>query len=242
MPNRIILTGLIDEAMRLESSLNESLRIPVSNLFYLNFLPIGTRASSLEPLVRTRSFLHIIAPLLTFDNIKLGLIPEEIKLKRAFQEKSKDIIKAGIFIITIFVLICSLLISKVYFKNSYLKRLKTIYGPQSKEVLTLERDFTRIQVIKNVLSARGYSLEVLGELYIILPQNILLSDIKFDSQGKFSIKGIAKSMAAVFSFVEDMEKSDYFTDVKNRYTTKRKLETGDVADFEIVCLLSKKFN
>ena len=47
-------------------------------------------------------------------------------------------------------------------------------------------------------------------------------------------------MSIVFAFVDSLEKSSYFKDVKTRYTTKRKDGTRDVTDFEINCLLEKE--
>jgi Tfp pilus assembly protein PilN len=129
------------------------------------------------------------------------------------------------------------LISNIYFKSAYLRKLDAEYQTVNKEAQKLEGDFTKISLIKNYLSKRGYSLDVLAELYTVIPQDLELADIRFDGQGKFSIKGTAESMSTVFSFVDNMEKSKYFKDVKTRYTTKRKDGLKDVADFEIVSSL-----
>jgi hypothetical protein len=49
-------------------------------------------------------------------------------------------------------------------------------------------------------------------------------------------------MSVVFSFVDSMEKSKIFKDVKTKYTSKRKDGTKDVADFEITCAFEKDSN
>jgi len=98
----------------------------------------------------------------------------------------------------------------------------------------LEGDFEKINRIKNYLTGRGYSLEVLVELYNVVNPELQLSDVKFDEQGRISLRGTSESMAAVFTFVEDLEKSKYFKEVKSKYTTKRKEAGKDVTDFEIV--------
>jgi Tfp pilus assembly protein PilN len=79
----------------------------------------------------------------------------------------------------------------------------------------------------------------LAQLYDILPKEIELSNIRFEEAGKFSLRGSAVSMSVVFSLVDNLEKSNYFKEVKTRYTTKRKTPSGDVTDFEIVCNLEK---
>lgn len=47
-------------------------------------------------------------------------------------------------------------------------------------------------------------------------------------------------MAVIFSFVEDLNKSGYFREVKTRYTSKRKEGEREVADFEIVAPFGKE--
>jgi hypothetical protein len=47
-------------------------------------------------------------------------------------------------------------------------------------------------------------------------------------------------MTVIFSFVQDLNKSDYFQEAKTRYTSKRKEEDKDVADFEIIATFTEK--
>lgn len=239
-PDRLILTGAIEELKDLASVLNEALRIPTQAVSYFNHLPLSAGALKAVSLGNRMSFLGIIAPLLTLDDTRLDLIPEEIKLNRSFKERSEELIKSGILIMAIFVLICGILLSKIYFKSAYLRNLELKYKSQSKDVQRLEKDFSRFKSVKDYLSSRGYSLEVLSELYAILPEDVQLSEIKADEQGKFSIKGTADMMGTVFSLVDSMGKSGNFYDVKTKYTAKRKEGNKDVADFEIICMLNKK--
>jgi Tfp pilus assembly protein PilN len=96
-----------------------------------------------------------------------------------------------------------------------------------------------VGLVKGYLSDRGYSLEALAELYDVLPLDIKLNFIMYDKKGTFQLKGTAKSMSTVFSFVSNMESSKYFKEVKTRHTTKRKEGSKDVTDFEIICLIAK---
>jgi Tfp pilus assembly PilM family ATPase len=239
-PDSIILIGAIDQTQGLEAALDSTLHVSTKKIAYFKYLPINPDALKTIPLVNRISFLSTTCIFFALDDVRLALVPEEVRLKRAFEERSRDIIKTGILVLANFVLICSLLASKIYFKNIYLNKLDSVYQSQYKEVRMIESDLDKVRVIRRYLSRRGFPLEVLVELYNLLPQNMLLSDIKFDAQGKFSIRGIAQSMAVVFSFVENLSRSNYFKDVKNRYTTKRKEAGGDVADFEITCLLNRE--
>ncbi|MCX5702232.1 MAG: pilus assembly protein PilM [Candidatus Omnitrophica bacterium] len=239
-PNSLILTGAVSELKDLENNLNNNLPFSVKVLpSYKNIL-LSDKASKETSLSRRLSYLDVIAPILNWKDCKIDLIPEEVKLKMAFEKRSRDLIKTGILVLALFVLIFSILISHVFLKSAYLKKLNDKYQPLNKEAKKLEGDFEKVSLIKNYISKRGYPLEVLIELYNVSPDQVALNNIRFDDQGKFTIRGTADSMSTVFSLVDNMEKAKYFKDVKTKYTAKRKEGMMDVADFEIACILEKK--
>lgn len=239
-PNMLVLTGAIEEAKGLEATLTDSLQLPVRAVPYFRNLLISDEALKASSLAKRLSFLNVIAPLLAWEEIKVDLIPEEIKLRKSLEERGKDLIKTGVFILTALALICTILISKIYFKSAYLKNLYTNYQTLNQEAEKLERDFTKVSLVRNHLSGRGYSLEVLSELHNIAPLELEIDDIRYEKEGKFNIKGMAESMSTVFSFVGSIEKSQYFKDVKTKYTSQRKEGSRDVTDFEIVAILEKR--
>lgn len=67
-----------------------------------------------------------------------------------------------------------------------------------------------------------------------------LNYIKFDEQGKLALRGTAESRSAIYSFVERLEKTKYFQEVKTKYATSRREGLKDYSDFEISGNLVKK--
>jgi Tfp pilus assembly protein PilN len=169
--------------------------------------------------------------------MKVDLIPEEIKLRKSIEERGKDLIKTGIFVLVNFILIFLILAVNIYFKKMYFGKLNKQYGSLGTQTKQLEKDLAKISMLKSYISKRGYPIEVLTELHNITPLDLELEDIRFDEQGKFSVKGTAETISTALAFRDSMEKSKFFKDVKTRYTTKRKEGEKDVADFEISCLL-----
>ncbi len=239
-PSALVLTGAIEGLFDLELVLSNALRLPIKVAPYFKNLLISNKVLKTDSLTKRVSFLNVIAPLMSYQELKVNLIPEDVKLKRAIEDRGRELIKTGIFVLAIFVLIFSALLSKIYFKNAYLRNLEKEYLSLSDSAKKLENDFTRINLIKNYLLKRGYSLELLSELYGIISLDLKINNIRFDSQGKFSLTGTALSMSSVFSFVDNMEKSRYFKEVKTKYTTKRKEEFKDVTDFELTSLLENR--
>ena len=237
-PSRFFLTGAINDLQYLTDILNTALRISADSLFYLNYLPISKKAASIVSSNNRLSFLNAIVCLLAYEEIRVDLVPEEIKLEKIFKQRGREIIKAGILVMAAFVLIYCILISKIYIKSSYLRNLSSKYKSIHNDALKLEGDFTKNQVIRNFLSARGFSLEVLNELYNTLPLDIQISYLKFDTKGDLSVEGTAESMSSIFSFVDNLGKSPYFKKVETRYTRKRKEGEKDLADFALLCALN----
>jgi Tfp pilus assembly PilM family ATPase len=238
-PNMLVLTGAVQELGNLETILSDTLHLPVKTIPYLRNLLVSDEVAKEAYAAKRVSFLDVIAPLLADNELKVDLNPEEAKLRLALEERGRDLIKTGILVLTAFVMVFSILISKIYFKSNYLKILSAKYEPLNRDAEKLEKEFVGVSRIKDYLMDREFPLEVLVNLYTVANPDLELNDIRYDEQGKFSVKGTAETMSTVFSFVDALEKSKYFKDVKTRYTTKRKEGAREVADFEINMVLER---
>jgi len=239
-PDRLFITGCAEFIEGLGSVLNDTLRLPVNIMSSFKGAPISQQAHKESALLRQLSFLNLAAALLALEDTRIDLIPEETKLSRSLEERGKNLIKFGVLSLSCCVLLFLALASSVYFKSLYLKKLNAKYETLNVEARKLEDEFAQVNLIKKYLAGRGYSLEILSELYNITPLEMEFNDIRYDSQGRLILRGAAESMTVVFAFVDSMEKSVFFKDVKTRYTTKRKEGLRDVTDFEITCVLERK--
>lgn len=240
-PVRFFLTGAVDNLGYLTEILNATLNTETEILNYFDYLSASQKAVKMASFSSNRmSFLNASSCLLAQEEVKLDLVPEEIKLEKQLQQRGREVIKAGILVMAAFVLIYCILLIKIYFKGSYLRKLSLQYKSTHKEAQELEANFTKNQIIRDSLSSRGLSLEVLSEFYNALPLDIRVSYIKFDIEGNFSIEGTAETMSTIFSFVDNLGKSSYFKKVETRYTRSRKEKDNNVTDFALSCTLSTK--
>lgn len=237
----LVLTGAVDEAMKLDADLREHLQLNVKTMPYLkNLLLSDTAKSNLESLAKHLSFLNTISLLMASADVKINLIPDEVKLKIDLESRGRELIKTGILAFAVFILVCFILISGICFKGLYLRELDVRYKKIEGETKSLESKFAGLNAIRSHLASRGYSLEILTELHNITPEDVALDDIRYEGKGPFSVRGTAESMSSVFYFVNEMRKSVYFKDVKTKYTTKRRVGDKDVTDFEIAATLDKR--
>lgn len=233
----LFLTGAVEQLTDLSVILAAQLHIPNKILLYLGLLPLNQKALTASTINKHVSFFGVTAALMSLRSMKIDLVPEEIKLKRAFDERIQQLIRMSVYVVVILVLCGTIFISKFYFENVYLERLKIQNDTLAPEAEILERSMAKVRVIKHYIRNRGYSLKVVEALSEILPKRIMLTDIKMDAEGKLNIKGTARAMSDVFAFVVALEESEFFSNVQTNYTSSRKEQDEDWADFGISCLL-----
>ncbi|MBU2063121.1 MAG: pilus assembly protein PilM [Candidatus Omnitrophica bacterium] len=236
----LFLTGAIEQLADLSAILAAQLHVPNKVLLYLGLLPLNQKVLTASTINKHVSFFGVTAALMCLRSIKIDLIPEEIKLKRAFDERIQQLIHMSVYIGIILVLCGSIFMSKFYFENVYLERLKIQHETLAPEAEILEKSMTKARIIKHYIRNRGHSLKVIEALYEILPKRIMLTDIKMDIEGKLNLKGTARAMSDVFTFVVALEESEFFSNVQTNYTSSRKEKDEDWADFGISCLLVKR--
>jgi Tfp pilus assembly PilM family ATPase len=235
-PAMFILTGAMDGVDNLDTLINEAAHIPVRVVAYLSnaFKSFAGSEESKEV-----SFLGVAGPLLALGECRTSLIPEEVKYKMALAQRGRALMVMAVALLSIVVLSFMMMMTEVYFKNAYLKKLEDKYGNLGSEARELGKEFQRNSQIRSYLLGRGSSVNALTELHDLAPLNLNLNYIKFENDGKFIIRGTAESMSIVFSFNGSMEKSKVFKDVKIKYTTKRVEGQKEFVDFEINCLIRK---
>ncbi len=238
-PALLILTGALEGLDGLDTFINEAVHIPVRSVAYLSAIPKALKSFAAAKDSQESSFLQVAGPLLALSECRSSFIPEEVKYKMTLARRARDLMVTAVALLTILVLFFMMMITAVYFKNAYLKKLEDKYQNLGSEAGKLEKEYQKNNLIRSYLSGRGSSVNALIQLYHLAPLDLNLSYIKFENGGKFIIRGTAESMATVFSFNGSMEKSKVFKDVKIKYTTKRIEGQKNFIDFEINCLIKK---
>ncbi len=239
-PTRIVVTTDHMVIAGLDKMLAETLAIPVECRPYGSLVK-GFKGfkEQLAKEFMDESALDVIAMGVAASKCGADLVPQEIKDRRSVAEKGRETMKAGVFILLLLFFVGGGLLSRVYFKDLFLKQnLVAKYADQKKEVVLLENVITKTRVLRDYLQARQLPLEAIHELYRIIPEEIYLSNVSMDDAGVVTIQGVSESMSRVFSVVTALEESPLFDNVKTKSTTAKKERGKDVAAFEIVLKLS----
>lgn len=234
VPEVFYLTNEDAKLKEIQSSLQERLKANIK------FLPCLEKMQGSQPALLKfvsdygdDSFLDVLAAGISGDNLQVDLTPDEVKLQRTMEEKGRQVLRAIIFSIVIIFLVIFLFYSKGYFKGAMLEKLNDDYLDKQKSVIELDRIGHKTRIIKDFLRDRMVSLDIIQELYKLIPNEIYLENIRLEDDGSITVTGVSDSMSVIFNFITTLEESTLFKGVKTRSTTAKKERDKDVAAFEI---------
>lgn len=232
-PSAFFLAGATAGLEDLDDMVLEALKLPVKRLSDLEGIAIRAELKA-QYTAQNWSFLHLMAPALSNTELEADLVPEENKISRSVEERSKEMIKTGILSMGLIGVLCIFLIGNLYFQKERIVQLSHRYDPIKKEAFALEEAYTHVQAVKNHLQSHGRSIEVLAELHRLMPRETYLNAIQYSDDGKLSIQGTSFSKPSIFQLVGTMESSALFKNVQTKHITGRTEEGKELADFEIV--------
>ncbi|MFC1658620.1 pilus assembly protein PilM [Candidatus Omnitrophota bacterium] len=163
----------------------------------------------------------------------------EIKIKREWQRKFKQLVLLGGLITYIIVVLLVTAGYKIYKRQELLSQLQARYSIVSKEAGQLSGLMERIELIQDIKSPRGSLLYYLYVTSKGLPVGCQILNFDFQKDKQIVIRGQTEAISAVFDFVSFLEKSQAFKSVQTRYTRKVSGRDFQGSEFELVCLLKQ---
>jgi hypothetical protein len=234
-PASYVVTTANEAVNNILPALKESLKIELKVFPFSKFIKgSGGQRKKLESNFADDSFLDVIAPASTVSKCEINLMPEEMILKKTVERQSREASKSGVAAVIMMVLIGAVIMSNIYFKDTFLnKNLREQFAPQKEQVEKLEVQMNKVKLVRGFIQHRMVSLDVIHELYRITPHSIYLNNIVMDEDGTVTIDGISESMSEVFSYVKSLDDSAMFKEAKTQSTATKKDNGKDVAAFEI---------
>lgn len=235
----LFLTGLMKSREILSEKIKQSVpyifasNIPIKIISYVDhFKILGSVGEEVKADTET-SYCEVLSCLAASDELKIDLAPREIKLKRKVQEGGKEVVSFAITVMSLMLLITVFLGGKIFLKNSLLQKLEVIHEASFEQARVLEQTSTKSRFMRSLLQGRGKALFVFERISDFIGAEIYLKSFKYTDDGVMQFAGTAESMSRVFSFVTDLEKSNYFESVTTHQTKSRVQAGKDVADFEL---------
>jgi len=239
--SKIFLSGAARSLPELERVVGAKLDMPVEIANPLKNMSVrkGNRSLEDEQNFKSISISPLIGAAIKGDNFTLDLTTSESRIQKLMNEKRKSLMITGILAAATALMASCLLLAFVYNKTAYLREVKEKIAKIETSANEVEKMGMRISLIKKRLDAKGASINILSEIYKLIPKEIHLTNINVREKKEAIIKGRAHEMSDVFKFVTTLENSEMFANVKTSYTTTKKDGDTEYADFEIICLYEK---
>ena len=172
-------------------------------------------------------------------NTTLNLIPDTVKTSWMMRQKKRAYMLTGVLLLGICVVAGLTFNKKIHERKIYLASIQKRLEETSPLAKELEVKKERLALIKEQLSIEGSCLDILRELYTIIPQKTALTVFIYDDDLGVTIKGTSPTMSEVFALIPKLEESPYFENVTSRYATQRRIKGQELTDFHIDCSTGK---
>ena len=166
----------------------------------------------------------------------INLIPQEYKKKLSQNVVIRKII--GISIVSAFISLAAfaLIGLKIYQKETLLSQLELMYAQVELTANQVEIKSKKLDSVKEQLSGEASSLNVIYNLYSIMPENISLIDFNYDDASRVvRFRGRAHKISDVFKLVPLLENSASFSNVQTRSVAEKRTSASAAVDFQISC-------
>ncbi len=235
-PAKIFVIGAGKDYQTIAGLLSKQGNLNVGTLFYDKIVASDDFRS--KAFNSENSFVNAIGLGLKDIEESLNFLPRTIKTDALRVVKQKEWIKTGALIVGV-ILVTSLAITKTLDnKAMYLKQLKTQLNKIASEANALEQIDKRFKFMESALQKKPSSLEVLSELYKVVPNKVYLVHFSYAEGKDIVLRGQAPELNPVLDFVSALEKSVVFKEFKTKikYATKKVAANSEIINFEIDCV------
>lgn len=171
--------------------------------------------------------------------LKMDFLPPELKKQKLLREKKKRFIKTAVLAGAVFLAFAGLLSKDFMYRSQEYSLLNTKIKETDPKVKRLKEISQQISIVKQSLDMRGSSVDILREIFKIVPPEVSISVLDFELQKSLAIRGISTNMSGVFKFASEIKKSKYFKASEIKYAQKRVIKEKEFVDYEINCTLDR---
>lgn len=237
---KIIITGAENNLNLIKDNLQESFSSDVEIKSCFENISLGFASEKFKREgTQLLSFTYLVGGALPFKKKKLNFLPSEKKAEKKIIEKKKIVKKIGGVFFLFMIVIMILVGYNFYYLNKKLyvldKKLKNI-SPKAKKI---SKEVSLLRKLSGYLKDRDYSLNILREIYVRIPKKISLTHLDFSREENVVLKGEAKKISEVFSFVSALEESNEFHSVKADSVNASPTAKENIVSFEIYCELKQ---
>ncbi len=168
--------------------------------------------------------------------LKLNLLPEEYKIRKVKQRRTRSLVYLGILALLNISLIANIAFFKIKAKDGYLYALKSEIKKIEKRADSLQKDMEKARTLRGYISSGKNKLGLLSEIYRAAPAGIFLGSLDISGnkgQGAIVLIGQAADSESVLKFANNLKSSAFIEKSDVTYINKRRQPGPSGVDFEI---------
>ena len=234
--DKVILSGIQGKADELKAILTDRIKIPVEVIGQMDKMPVREGAS---PEAEEASFVELLGLALKYESVNIDLLPAASREEQRLELVKKNIITGLIISSLIVVMAFGVILKKLHDKRAYISYVDSELGKIEPLVRSAKLMAKEIDVVTSKVAERPLAIDIASEVLKITPSGIALTMMEYESNKTITLRGTAPALSDVFKYVALLEKDAYFKNVKVKYANKRMSQAQEIADFEIVCMISR---
>ncbi|NQT95818.1 MAG: pilus assembly protein PilM [Candidatus Omnitrophica bacterium] len=166
----------------------------------------------------------------------INLVAKEVRRKKRYSAKLQKLVGISVLGAIIIGLSLTLVFLQIFQKKKQLATLKVMLKTIEPAAKVTEDKLKKVEILKGQFSEGASSLDVIYNLYKLIPSSISLIDFDYDDSSRVTrFRGKSAKMSDVFKLVTILEGSESFSKVETRSVAKRRTRQGETVDFQIRC-------
>lgn len=163
----------------------------------------------------------------------INLLPKDLKKTQQRSKKHKQIARNILKVCFVLVLAFLCLKTSIWRNDRLLQRHEqrlNVIRPMAQKLQFLRQ---QLRIIENQIQGNISMLDVISELYKVLPKEITIHYLFIEANRKALIRAQAGFLSQAFDCISLMEQSGYFSNVRQNYANQRQINDSVLIDFEI---------
>lgn len=233
---KIIIFSAPNELKPVAQILEGQTGIPVEMPAYWEMIATKKETALKDMLGLNNSFSSLIGLALKDIPVSLSLLPPDLKDANKKSALQNERLRMALFAVIVLLIFGFGVDRGLKNKELYIKQLNKELEKLEKETKPLEELEKRINFMSGRIRGKLSILDMLYEVHRVIPREVSLVNLSYEEDGQVVVRGQALARDAIYGFLAEMEKSAVFKNfnIKLRYDTSRKMQAGEIIDFEII--------
>jgi Tfp pilus assembly protein PilN len=187
------------------------------------------------PILPNESLFSVLGMLNILQKRVINFLPKTLVRDSLRRESSIDR-KIAIILSCLIIMAVTIGIGAEFFSRyAYIYRVENKLREIDPHAQKISRTVKKIKFIDTIRHGQIVPLEIIRELYAVVPETMFLTLLEYNADTGITIRGYAPKLSDVSDFVLLLQKSAFFQNAEIKFAKQKKVDELEGIDFEIYC-------